>query len=320
MFVIFNKLCIYDKVKNESILYIQYKNKFNHVIVDNCKIYPAFCDIDIRCECYIKIEGKIHNISLLTFYFDNDEIIEYKNIELEFPFENCNIILDKNKSAIISTFCKNYGHRLDEWIQYNIKLGFSGIVIFNNEENNKTNMNEPIDDYCIITKSMEDICSKYKDKVFIVNCPYSPFLDYHYDNIQRVTLHIGVNALMSKCKYIALIDADEFIYIPKNPTMFIEDFLENYNKTITIKSNILTNKNMDDIIDNNILQIAQYIGEDKYKKTILCTNDLTENEFIVSMHTHPKGEILEKEDIIHYHCWVNGRYEFNESMERISLI
>ena len=38
--------------------------------------------------------------------------------------------------------CKNYGHRLEEWINYNLNLGFSHIIIFNNDFNNKNNLNE----------------------------------------------------------------------------------------------------------------------------------------------------------------------------------
>ena len=37
--------------------------------------------------------------------------------------------LNSNKSAIITTMCKNYSHRLEEWIQYNLNLGFSNLII-----------------------------------------------------------------------------------------------------------------------------------------------------------------------------------------------
>jgi hypothetical protein len=102
--------------------------------------------------------------------------------------------------------------------------------------------------------------------------------------------------------------------------MKIEDFLENHNKTITMRSNILTNKNNNDIIDNNILEYTKYVGEDKYTKTILCTKHIDKDEFIVTPHEHPKHTILEKNEIIHYHCWINRRYSYNDSMEIKSLL
>ena len=72
-------------------------------------------------------------------------------------------------------------------------------------------------------------------------------------------MYIGVNAFRTKCINIALIDADEFIWGPDN----IEDFLKNHS-IITMRSNILTNKNSDDILNNNILELARYVGENKY--------------------------------------------------------
>lgn len=42
-------------------------------------------------------------------------------------------------SAIISTMCKDYSSRLEEWIIYNLNLGFTGIIIFDNDYNNTIN-------------------------------------------------------------------------------------------------------------------------------------------------------------------------------------
>lgn len=114
--------------------------------------------------------------------------------------------------------------------------------------------------------------------------PYSPF-DEFWNNIQRIALHIGVNAFRTKCRNIALIDADEFIYFPNNKNMNIELFCKNHS-TISMKSRILTNKNNDDILDNNILKLAKYIGEEKYFKVILDTSRIHKNEFINLPHEH----------------------------------
>ena len=97
-----------------------------------------------------------------------------------------------------------------------------------------------------MNKSITDVCNKYKDKVFVVDFPYSAFEGQHWNNIQRISLHIGVNAFKKKCKFISLIDADEFIYFNRSFNT-IESFLENYSCGITMQSNILTNKNDDDI-------------------------------------------------------------------------
>ena len=78
--------------------------------------------------------------------------------------------------------CKDYSSRLDEWIIYNLKLGFSGIIIFNNDLDNS-----------IETEKMKNICKKYKNKVFLVSFPYSPFECIDWNNIQKILLHIGVN-------------------------------------------------------------------------------------------------------------------------------
>ena len=323
--LLFNKVCLYNESKNETILYGQYKKKFNTInIINNKTINHTLVFCNNRPDFYIKLNGKLSSIDKISFNYDTNSNntnsrIEFTTLKLYYPFENCDLQLDKNLSSIISTFCKNYSHRLDEWIQYNLNLGFSGIVIFNNDDNKSNPVNEPLDN-CIIESPISELCKKYKGKLWMINHPYSPLPGEHYDTIQRIALHIGVNAFRDKCRNIALIDADEFIYFPKNPSMKISAFLQNYDTTITMRSNILTNKNDNDIINNNILEIANYIGEDKYTKTILNTNKIQENEFIVTPHEHHTQRILDKTEIIHYHTWINKRYNYNESMQYINLL
>lgn len=315
-FILFDKVSLYDDEKNETIIYGQYKEKIQKICIEGLEHEVIFCNC--RPDFYIKILGKISYLENIFFYLDN-EIKILKNVFLLFPFENCDIKLNKDTSAIISTLCKNYSHRLDEWIQYNLHLGFSGIIIFNNDFNTSNNLNESLEN-CIIYDSIETISKKYKGKVWIVDYPYSPLENEHWNTIQRITLHIGVNEFRKKCRNIALIDADEFIYIHKNPLMKIETFLQEQISTITMKSNILTNKKNDDILNNNILNIAEYVGEDKFTKTILQTDNINYLEFIVTPHDHPTEQILNKNDIIHYHCWVNNRYHYNESMVKIDFL
>jgi hypothetical protein len=309
------KTCLYDPINHETIIYGQYKNKFTTILIHNLTFSFKLCTS--RPDFYIKIQGKPSTIETIVFTYEGANSIILKNIELYYPFEKCNLQLNPS-SCIITTMCKDYQHRLDEWIQYNLKLGFSGIVIFNNDEN-KSNMIYESYDNSIRKESTEEICNKYKGRVWLVHFPYAPLRDESWTNVQRLTLDIGVNAFRKKCRNIALIDADEFIYLPANPSMKIEEFLKQYS-TITMKSNILTNKNTNDILYNNILQLAKYVGEEKYTKTILHTAKIKENEFIITPHTHQTEQILQKEKIIHYHCWVNDRYLYNESMKQIDFL
>lgn len=314
--ILFNTACIFKN--NEIILYGQYRNIFNNVniLINDDKNYEVtihFCNN--RPDFFIKIKDQIkpnYAIKHFAFHYKDGNTDTFTDLRLDFPFENCKLNLNKSTSAIISTMCKDYSHRLDEWIQYNLKLGFSGIVIFNNTQNTGK-LNESTEN-CIMVSSMEEIANKYPDKVLLINYPFLHFVGSVYDTIQRVALSIAVNAFMHKCTYISLIDADEFIYLPKNPNMHIEQFLQKYNNTITMQSNILTNNNNHDIIMNNIIQIAKFVGENKYTKTILNTNMIEENEFIVSPHDHPRQLLLDKNTIIHYHCWINARCEYSQSM------
>ena len=43
-----------------------------------------------------------------------------------------------------------------------------------------------------------------------------------------LNLNEEFNYLKDKCKFVCMIDVDEFIYIPKTPFMNIKDFLNNY--------------------------------------------------------------------------------------------
>lgn len=312
-FILFDKVCLYQNETDETIMYGHYKEKIKTIHIEGIEYKVVFCKN--RPDFYIKIKGKISYLENIVISLDHTTETLY-NIHLIFPFENCDLELKKNTSAIISTLCKNYTHRIDEWIQYNLTLGFSGIVIFNNDSNISNSINESLE-YCISTESMEEIGNKYRGKVWIVDFPYAPLENEYWNTIQSITLMIGVNAFLNKCRNIALIDADEFIYIPD---MKIEPFLQKYNTTVTMQSNILTNKNEDDILNNNILKIAKYIGENKYQKTILHTDKIYDLEFIYNPHNHPTEIILEKNEIIHYHCWMNHRYSYNDSMQKIDLL
>jgi len=314
--VLFNDVCLFDVDK--TIIYGQYNSKFTSIKI-NPKLQFNFVLCKNNNDFYIEIPEKISYIDEITFMTRKNMEVIKKDIVLYFPFENCNLTLNAD-SAIISTICKDYSSRLEEWIEYNLNLGFSGIVIFDNDDNKNNKINEPLE-HRQNNGTISDICKKYNGKVWCVKFNYQPIKGNHYDNIQRIALHIGVNAFRNKCGKIALIDADEFIYVPKYPNMKIETFLSKYNgKTVTMKSNILTNAANDDLINNNILNLALYVGENKYTKTIIDTSLLKDLEFIITPHTHPTQVLLNKDVIIHYHCWINSRYQYNKNMSKIEFL
>jgi hypothetical protein len=306
--IIFNDACLYNKVNDETLIYGQYKEKFNKITILQKNILYKLIFCKNRNDFLIKIKGKQLDIKSIIFLY-NDKKITKNDIVLKYPFEKCDILLNNN-SSIITTMCKDYGHRLDEWINYNLKLGFSGIVIFNNNDKDKN---------ISYKHTYKYLKEKYKKRIWIVDFNYKSLKGYHWNTIQRISLSIGVNAFRYRCKKIALIDADEFIYLPFNPKMNINLFLSKYN-TITMKSNILTNKMDNDIINNNVLDLALYVGEDKYTKTILDTTMLKNDEFIISPHEHPTQLLLNKNKIIHFHCWMNNRYKYNNRMKMIGFL
>ena len=326
--ILFDEVCFFDSVNNKTIMYGHFQNIFEKIEIDNIDFNIVFCkerkkgDIyyvkNWTSDFYIEIEGTITSIPKIRFIYKDKEIVK-TNITLQFPFENCDLSLDSD-SAIISTISKDYSSRLEEWIDYNLNLGFSGIVIFNNDMNKENTINEK-QDCSVHNGSTSDICQKkkYKGKVWEVKMNYSPIKGTHWNNIQRITLHIGVNAFRNKCSKIALIDADEFIYLPNHSNIL--DFLKKYKgRTITMRSNILTNKANNDIIDNNILDLCMYVGEDRYLKILIDTSFLMPMEFIIGPHHQTWSKLLDKDEIIHYHCWVNSRYEYNEEMPKIEFL
>lgn len=302
------------KEKIKTIKFVSNSNSFNTDI--------TFCrhrsDFFLTIDCNHKIlENQLFNIYV-------NEKLEFENIQLRFPFEKCNISLHPDKSLIISTMCKDYDHRLDEWISYNKKIGVSGIIIFNNNDNDKNNINEfnnkNASSLCKSTLSLDELKMKYNDYITVVNFPYSSLCNANWNNIQRNALHIGVNAYLKKCRNIALIDADEFIYSHKYPDKSIESILSGYNKSIIIESNIITNKSLTDTVDNNILEICKYMGGSKYTKVILKTSLIKENEFIITPHNHGTCMKIDSKILHHYHAWVNSRCGWNKNMKEIDFL
>jgi hypothetical protein len=83
----------------------------------------------------------------------------------------------------------------------------------------------------------------------------------------------------------------------------------------------VTNQNTDDIINNNIIDIARYIATNGYTKSIIKTSSICDgNIFIYTPHSYPGEIIMEEEHIIHYHCWVNERCLYFPHMAKIDYL
>ena len=133
--------------------------------------------------------------------------------------------------------------------------------------------------------NVNEIADKYNNVFVMQNSPYKSSND-HWKHIQRVSLHIGVNGLKPITRYIAIIDADEFVYFPnENYNMSIRKFLNNKNTSIIFNSTIITNNSNHDKFNNDCLKM--YIRVTKlYDKIILFTDSIKENEFIMTPHRH----------------------------------
>lgn len=310
--LIFNKTCFYYDNKiiiyflaekdNTNIKNIEYSKINNSSLMDNTIIKK---DKSKRTNIfYVKIRGSFGSFNQKRITITYTDKTQSKSIKLYFPFQYFTSRLPKN-SIIISTMCKNQNNRISEWIQYNLKLGFDAVVIFNNDgirENNFT----------------KKYSSKKYSQLLIVDFPYKL---KKWINVQQASLTIASFVFKLYSKYIALIDIDEFIYIPKENN--IKKFLSNHNYSIMMQSNLITNKGNNDYYKNNILSICKYVGEDRYTKLLLHTNDIDHhNAFIYNPHKGINFESikLSKNLIIHYHAWVNKRLKYNDNMKEINFL
>ena len=275
---IYYDLCI--KNKNKILIYSQYarprcktditkiKIKANDVII---KTSINFCGYD---EFIIEIEKDDIN-EKICILFENE--ILYENI-------NLNILeISGSFNTSIVTMIKNYENRIIEWINYNLKLGFEKIILFDNLSSDNL---------------IESVNNLNDNRIVIIPFHYQT-IHPHWNTLQRIVFSIGTNLLQKHSRYIALIDADEFIMMPNQDKMNINTFLENYNETLHIQQVIITNlifskKDKDtskklNNVNNNILDICKYTDfmQDNITKIILYTN-YNENDklkLIPSPHT-----------------------------------
>ena len=71
-FILFDKVCLFDDEKNETIIYGQYKEKINEINIDYLQYEVVFCEN--KPDFYIKIQGKISYLENIQFHWDNKVI------------------------------------------------------------------------------------------------------------------------------------------------------------------------------------------------------------------------------------------------------
>lgn len=262
------------------------------------KIRPKIKVYSKRNDFYFELpesfQGQAFGINLGT------EVV-FDTIRFEAPFGP----LACDRSAVIaSTMIQNYSHRLIEWIHYHLKLGFSRIILFDNNSDDDTH---------------EKIKRLNDSRVIHIPFNYGTFPGYTFEEIQRITLSIALNAYKKECHWICYTDADEFIQIPDIKPMRIDAYLNNRKfqryKAVTMQSILLTNKANQESIDNNVLDLCRF-SDDKpaYTKIILNTQKNKRTHFLKSPH-RIRGEFLPpSQEIYHGHFWANERLSYHAGM------
>ena len=234
---------------------------------------------------------------------------------------------------------KDYSHRLEEWIQYNLNIGISGIVVFNNDKNNKNNKNKTnesitnnLDSIIKQNGSTHDICLKFNDEnILEIKFPYLALKNCHWGDNQRLLFNLICHVFKYQCKFICLIDADEFISYPNIKNINISDYLKSYHQSLRIQNHIITNKKNNEIINNNVLKIAKYINVKKkqlvedhkliiYTKDIIYPKSSLNHQFFASIHFWQHAKLIEKNKLLYYHTLLNERYSFKKNMKKITII
>lgn len=114
----------------------------------------------------------------------------------------------KSNDAVVCAIALNEEPYIDEWIRYNLLLGFNHIYIYDNSDNN----------------SLKD---KKSDKVTIIHFPGSLKQIPAYNTFTET--------YKNKHKWAAFIDCDEFIVLKKHKS--IMDFLNDYDKCESVALN-----------------------------------------------------------------------------------
>jgi hypothetical protein len=178
------------------------------------------------------------------------------------PSKYINTSIDLVTDAVVCAIALNEESYIDEWIQYNLFLGFSHIYIYDNSD----------------TNSLKDKSSK---NVTIIHFPGK--------TKQMEAYSLFAKNYKSKHKWCAFIDCDEFIILKKHNSII--EFLNNYDKCESIRLNWLMFGTSNQV---------EYKEEPITKRFIMCsskidshTKSICKLEYIDNFN-HPHFPILLK--------------------------
>ena len=349
---IFTKACLYDESKEEISFFgetLETINGIEDVKIDDNLPLVAFQKFEGQFKITFKKNLKEFNPPIIKYLElhlgDNQTGRKYtiNNIHLEFPYEEPDTKkmtqkLDISRSAIVSTMVQvtAFSNRIYEWIDYQIKLGFSGIVIFDNtishDFQSKCLPIEPniMRTPCVTSYNStlkDDIIKKYRDKISlitIISFPYISMKTRNWEIIHRMSLIIGTQAMRQKCHFIAPFDVDEFIYIPPlNSYQGIENLLQKHKDHSVAIGSLLIRTNssfQDELINNDVLRHAKYINRALTTKIIFNTKFLLPVEFITTSHKHYSEYNLDSSQIIFYHAWLQRRKDHQGASGYVGLL
>lgn len=322
---IYHTCCYYDEKLKRAMVFMNHNDRLGGWSIKRNsddkefpvdKIWNSF----MRPDFMFSFEGELSDFKDREFTFrylgdrhnephDRVHTLRFPlNIDL-FPF------LDASSSVVAVNMCKWYTHRLDEWIQYNLKIGVDAFVIFNNDDNHAASNNE----MGVYQQPLRTVTDKYPGRVLLVDFPFEPLPGWVGKqeskgavNMQRVAQTVGLHAVRDKCKYVSLLDSDEFIYVPEDNNL--KCITDKYDQTIQLQSNLLLTSGRDHVINNDVLTHARYIGVDRYRKILVRTSDLNHHvQFMINPHdfndwpVDVQQIVLPKQEALHYHAWINGR-------------
>lgn len=154
-------------------------------------------------NAYEDIEKEFRYLAEISDIIDRNKAYRYLNKtrhriqDLIFEIKNNNHKhrirknVSKSQKSYVSIVCiiKNEASYIEEWIAYYKCMGVGHIYLFDNGS----------------TDNIKDIIKPY------VASGYITFCDYHGKNAQLPLYRFMAKALRKKCRWIAFIDADEFI-------------------------------------------------------------------------------------------------------------
>ena len=245
-----------------------------------------------RPDFLIKIKGHPYSAEdRYTFIFNGKTV--HERVQLRDPLSNR---LGFAK-CVMATMVKNEGHRIVEWINYHLSLGFEKIIVY---------LNNSTDGTAQIIESLGN------PNIITVPFDYTAFPEWHYDNVQRIQLSLNSNILRKFSNWVCFTDIDEFIYIcdhrvRRKPLIqsYIDDFQSRYPDATALRINsyFFTNEQASyrpnqDVVANCLLR-SVHTG---YFKIVANAKYLS--EFTFSPHDF-SGSVTASTDSIYIgHYWI----------------